>query len=112
MKIAISELRTLIREILLFEWAGAPPTKPMFDYVNNPLSPSTSDREQLGYLADVPTDVQGDDDELPSHLREPQVDVEDCFGPVPPKHGDHPYEEIPDPLTRDTSPLPTSPIRR
>ena len=105
----------LVREALAVEWAGAPPTKPMFDYINNPMSPSTNDREALGYLADDPADVDpNDDDELPDHLRQPQEDPEDCFGPVPPvnANSDYPYAEVPDPLTRDTSPLPTPPIKR
>jgi hypothetical protein len=79
----------------------------MFDYIGNPLSPSTDDREALGYLADGGPD---DEDELSLHLNEPVEDPENCYGPVPPTNGD-PYV-MQDPLTRDTSPLPTSPIRR
>lgn len=76
----------------------------------NPMSPETADREQLGYLADRDTDSAGDDDELPTHLRDPQEDPEQCWGPVPPVQGD-PYVQQ-DPFTRDTSPLPTPPIKR
>lgn len=111
MRITLRQLRQAIREALVREWAGAPPTKPMFDYVNNPLAPDTSDREQLGYLADHPSDVDpNDEDELPDHLRNPQVNPEDCWGPVPPKQGD-PYVQQ-DPFARDTSPLPSPPIKR
>lgn len=81
----------------------------MFDYIGNPLSPSTNDREQLGYLADNPSDVDPEDD-MPSHLKDNTVNPEDCYGPVPPDNGD-PYVQQ-DPFARDTSPLPTSPIRR
>ena len=81
----------------------------MFDYIGNPLSPSTNDREALGYLADDP-DNKNPEDEMPSHLRDPVEEPEDCWGPVPPVNGD-PYVQQ-DPFTRDTSPLPTSPIRR
>lgn len=108
MRIRLGQLRRLIREALALEWAGAPPTRPMFDYIGNPLSPSTNDREQLGYLADP--DVDDDEDMMSGHLNEPQEDPEDCWGPVPPVNGD-PYVQQ-DPFARDTSPLPTSPIRR
>lgn len=82
----------------------------MFDYVNNPLSPDINDREQLGYLADNLDDELSDDNDISSHLRDTVEDPKDCFGPVPPVQGD-PYVQQ-DPLARDTSPLPTSPIRR
>ena len=111
MRITLRRLRQVIREALVREWAGAPPTKAMFDYVNNPLSPDTSDREALGYLADHPADVDpNDDDELPSHLRDPMEDPEDCWGPVPPVTPD-PYVQQ-DPFVRDSSPLPSPPIKR
>lgn len=111
MRITVSQLRRVIREALHLEAGGASPTKPMFDYINNPLSPSTNDREALGYLADDPADIdQNDDDELPEHLRNPVEEPEDCFGPVPPVQGD-PYVQQ-DPFARDTSPLPTPGIRK
>lgn len=109
LRLTIGQLKRLVREAVALEWAGAPPTKPMFDYVNNPLSPDTSDREQLGYLADNPSDVDPDD-ELPDHLKNPVEEPEDCYGPVPPVQGD-PYVQQ-DPFARDTSPLPTPPIRK
>lgn len=108
MRLTVRQLRRLVHEALAFEWAAAAPTRPMFDYIGNPLSPSTNDREQLGYLAD-PADGD-DEDMLSGHLNEPHEDSEDCWGPVPPVNGD-PYVTQ-DPLTRNTSPLPTSPIRR
>lgn len=111
MRLSIRQLRRLISEAIVSEWAGAPPTKPMFDYVNNPLSPSSSDREALGPLADHPADVDPEDDlELPTHLRDPQEDPEDCWGPVPPTQGD-PYVQQ-DPFVRDSSPLPSPSIKR
>lgn len=109
MRLTIRELRRWVREAVVAEWAGAPPTKAMFDYVNNSLSPALSDREALGPLADHPVDVDPDE-ELPDHLRQPQVTPEECWGPVPPEQGD-PYVQQ-DPFTRDTSPLPTPPIKR
>ncbi len=108
MKITLGELRHLILRVLA-EGGGGSATKPMFGG-RNPLSPETADREALGYLADDPTDIQGDDDDLPSHLRQPTEEPEDCFGPVPPVQGD-PYVQQ-DPFARDTSPLPTPGIKR
>jgi len=106
-KIKLGALRRLIREALLSEWAGSPPTKPMFDYVNNPLSPNLADREQLGSLAN--TDEAPEDD-LPDHLREPELTPEECYGPVPPDAPD-PYVQA-DPFVKSHSPIPTPGIRR
>jgi len=51
-------------------------------HISNVLSADITDREQLGSLAD------GESDEIASHLMEPEVDMEDCYGPVPPKADD------------------------
>jgi hypothetical protein len=55
-------------------------------------------------------DTVDDPDGLPDHLREPQVDPKDCEGPVPP-NAEPPYVTS-DPFVRDSSPLPSSNIRR
>lgn len=81
----------------------------MFNYIQNAMSPDHSDREQLGWLADRPADVDPND-QLPTHLREPEEDAEDCYGPVPPVVGDPWIGQ--DPFVRDSSPLPTPPIVR
>jgi hypothetical protein len=47
-------------------------------HVSNVLSNDLTDREQLRSLADDGSD------EIASHLMEPEVDMEDCYGPVPP----------------------------
>lgn len=108
-KITLRELRQLVRTIIVE--GGAPPTRAMFNYVTDPMSPDTNDREQLGMLADHPSDVDpDDDDELPDHLKEPLEDAEDCYGPVPPT-AKEPYTQQ-DPLTRDTSVLPSPSIKR
>ena len=106
MKIKLRELRRIIRRAVN-EMTKAPNT--MFNAMNDPLSPSTSDREQLGFLADHPTDVDPNDD-LPDHLKNPVEDPEQCWGPVPPT-GEEPYTQQ-DPFTRDTSPNPTPGVRR
>lgn len=101
MKITIRELRRIIREGL-----GGKTTKTMFSYLGNPLSPDINDREQLGSLAIDDIDTIEDDDGLPLHLREPVINAEESWGPVPPTD-DNPYFASSDPLTRDTSPLPS-----
>ena len=58
----------------------------------------------------MPPRDPNDDDELPSHLRDPMEDPEDCWGPVPPVTPD-PYVQQ-DPFVRDSSPLPSPPIKR
>lgn len=70
------------------------------------MSPATADREQLGRL----TTGDGDEEELAPHLRDQVLEPDECWGPVPPVNGD-PYVGQ-DPYARDTSPLPTSPIKR
>lgn len=47
-------------------------------HISNVLSKDLTDREQLGSLAD------NESEEIASHLMEPEVDIEDCYGPVPP----------------------------
>jgi hypothetical protein len=103
MKITISKLRSIIRDILIE--AGGGTTLPRMPMIRNAMQPDFSDREQLGKVS-----RPKDPDELSSHLIEPVEDMEDCYGPVPPA-GKNPYA-LPDPYTKDTSPLPTSPIKR
>jgi hypothetical protein len=107
-KLTIRDLRKIVKSVLR-EAGGAASTKPMFGAINDPLSPATSDRESLGYLADNPRGVDPND-QLPAHLREPLETPEDCFGPVPPV-GEDPYV-MQDPLVRDASPLPGPRINR
>jgi len=103
MKIRISELRRIIREVILE--AGGGTTLPRMPMIRNAMQPELSDREQLGKIAQPK-----DPDELSPHLREPVEDMEDCYGPVPPQDK-NPYA-LPDPYNKDTSPLPTPPIKR
>lgn len=106
MRIRLGHLRKIISEALS-ERATVPDVKrPMFNMVNNVQSPDTSDREGLGALADEPIDLIGDEDELPQHLRDPDADFEDEYGPVPPVVGD-PYVSQ-DPFVRDSGPYPTT----
>jgi hypothetical protein len=106
MNITVGRLRKMIREALIREGGGAPATKPR-PYVRNALSPATADREQLGRQSSKDIDTE---DELSPHLRDQTEDPEDCYGPVPPTQGD-PYVNQ-DMFVRDSSPLPTQPIRK
>jgi hypothetical protein len=103
MKIVLGKLRQIIRNILVETGGGT--TLPKMPMIRNAMAPDFSSREQLGNIA-----KPKDPDELSSHLLEPVEDIEDCYGPVPPQ-GKNPYM-MPDPYTKDTSPLPTSPIKR
>jgi hypothetical protein len=104
MKITLGQLKSIIREVLRESgggWASAP--QPV---ARNAMSPDINNRQAIGRL-EFGTPI---DDDLPEHLRDPQEDPEDCFGPVPPTNGE-PYVGQ-DPFVRDYSPLPTPPIRR
>ena len=90
----------------LQEIGGAKATKPKM-MRDAPYATKTANREQIGSLGkkDKPNE-----EELSPHLMEPEVDPEDCWGPVPPKNP-NPYATS-DPFTQDYGVLPTSPIRR
>ena len=104
MKITIGQLRSIIRKTIIESGGGwASPPQPV---INNPMSPDISYREALGKLQTGTPD----EDDLPEHLRFPEEDEEDCWGPVPPT-GKEPYVGQ-DPFTRDYSPLPTPQIKR
>lgn len=105
MRITIKELRRIIRGVVLE--AGGGTTMPPRPVVNNPMSPSMADREQIGRISVKDVDAP---DELAPHLQDPLYDEEDCWGPVPPK-GQNPYA-MPDPYTQDFNVIPTPQIRR
>jgi hypothetical protein len=99
MWIRLGDLRRVIREAA---GASAFPGQP----IRNALSPDINDREQIGSLTNKAMDTVDDPDGLPEHLREPTVDREDCFGPVPPT-AEVPYVQV-DPYEVDTAPQPFS----
>jgi hypothetical protein len=103
MKITIRQLRSIIRDCIL-EAGGASPIPPQ-PYTRNAMSPDISHREQLGKLQ------TGEPiEELPEHLREPELTPEECWGPVPPIAKDPGVYQ--DPFARHFSPLPTPGIKR
>lgn len=105
MKIKLGSLRSLIRNELLEACGGT--TIPPRPVVRNPISPSMSDREQIGRNSIKDKD---DPNDIAPHLREPQYEPEECYGPVPPTAED-PYA-LPDFYAKDYGVLPTSPIKR
>lgn len=102
MKIRLGRLREVICEVSA-NFPGGP--------TRNVLSPATNTREQIGSLAgNVPLDTVDDYEGMPDHLFDPEVDPEDCLGPVPPD-AEEPYVGQ-DPFVRDAFILPTSSTRR
>lgn len=96
MKIRLGTLRRIIREVS-GRWPGAPLEHEQSD-INT--------REQLASLKDTPVDTQDDADELPEHLREPELTPEECYGPVPPDQ-ENPYVTQ-DPFATDIGAQPFS----
>ena len=89
-------LRKYIREIIAEKLEGI--------HISNVLSQDFSPREQIHSLA------QSDDEEIASHLVEPEVDMKDCYGPVPPTE-DEPGV-FPDLYTKDYHVIPHKPVYR
>ena len=105
MKLTVGEIRQIVRSILRESGGGTTiPSRPM---INNPMSPSMADREQIGRISVKDID---DPEEISPHLQEPVYDEEDCWGPVPPD-APNPYV-LPDMFNKDYSVLPTPPIKR
>jgi len=91
-KIRLGRLKRIIKETVNGVYPGGP--------TRNILSPATSSREQIGSLADGdPIDCVDNPEGMPNHLFEPEVDPDDCFGPVPPD-AEKPYL-MQDPTVKD-----------
>jgi len=65
-------IRTLIKEAYYSNVDGP--------HVNNVMSSDLSVRDEIPYLGKK----RNKEEEISSHLLEPEVDMEDCYGPVPP----------------------------
>jgi len=105
MRITLGELRAIVRQVVLETGGGT--TIPSRPVTRDPYSPSMSDREQIGRIS--VKDVE-DPDEIAPHLREPEFEPEECWGPVPPVAPD-PGVTM-DPWTTDWHVIPTKQIRR
>lgn len=90
-----NDLRLYIRTVLLEVLEGP--------HISNVLSKDLTVREPIGSLADE------EEYDMASHLMEPEVDVEDCYGPVPPIAQDPGV--FADPFTKFYHVLPTTPAR-
>lgn len=91
----LRSLRSYIKEVLIKE----------FDLVNlgkleNPLRNGRNDKEMIGKLRHGKPDEEL---EIADHLREPEVDPEDCRGPIPPVPEPGVYA---DPFAQDVFPEP------
>jgi len=93
----LTVLRKYIRNVVLERLEGA--------HIWDRAKGSFTDREQLGSIT-----AKASDEKIADHLSEPEVDVEDCFGPVPPVASDPNVSS--DPFTRDYHVIPTRPIYR
>jgi len=105
MKITLSELKKIIRSVIIESGGGT--TLPKLPMIRNAMGPEFSDREQLGRISTKDTD---EEDLTSPHLREPDYPEEETWGPVPPT-GEDPYA-LPDPYTKDYGVLPTPSIKR
>lgn len=103
----LGHVRQLIRNTLT-EAGGAKATKPQ-PYDGDKPGPGHAYSEELGSLASYDIDTDNGSD-VSSHLRDPQYEEEDCYGPVPP-NAEQPYA-IDDPFVRDSGPVPTPGIRK
>ena len=50
-------------------------------HLTNLMSPHLSQRDEIPYLGKK---RKKEEDEISAHLMEPELDMEDCYGPVPP----------------------------
>ena len=105
MRIRLGELRKIIRATL--QEAGGGTTIPPRPVINNPMSPSMADREQIGRIS---IENMDDPDQVAPHLQDPTYDEDECWGPVPPK-AQNPYA-MPDPYAKDYHVIPTPSIKR
>ena len=106
MRIRLGTLRRVIREALM-EAGGGVSHQPVPLSRNYGMNNITNDREQLKQQSSKDLDKP---DELSPHLQDAYNEDDFDLGPVPPV-GENPYAQ-PDFYTKDTSPLPTSTIKR
>lgn len=76
-------------------------------HLTNLISPHLAQRDEIPYLGKK---RNKEDEEIASHLEEPEVDMKDCYGPVPPV-AEEPGA-FPDPYTQDYHVIPRPPNRR
>lgn len=71
------------------------------------ISPHLAQRDEIPYLGKR---RKKDDEEIAAHLMEPEVDMEDCYGPVPPDTEEPGVYS--DPYTSDYHVIPKADYRR
>lgn len=74
-------------------------------HLGNLMSPHLIQRDEIPHLGKK---RKKEEDEIAAHLMDPEVDMEDCYGPVPPI-AEEPGVFI-DPFTQDFHVLPRKPV--
>jgi len=74
-------------------------------HLSNVMSSHLAQRDEIPYLGKK---RKKEDEEIAAHLMEPEVDIEDCYGPVPPR-AEEPGVFI-DPFAQDFHVLPRKPV--
>jgi len=97
MKSTLITLRYLIRSLINEAYASNVDGP----HISNVLSQHLADRDPIPHLG---VRSKKDDDEIAAHLMEPEVNMEDCYGPVPPLQ-DEPGV-FSDPFTKDYHVIP------
>lgn len=75
-------------------------------HLGNLMSSHLAQRDEIPYLGKK---RKKEEDEIAPHLMEPELDMEDCWGPVPPNRENEPGVFI-DPFTQDYHVLPRKPV--
>lgn len=73
----IDELRQYIRMLIREAYASNVDGP----HITNVISTHLAQRDEIPYLGKK---RNKEDEEISAHLMEPEVDMEDCYGPVPP----------------------------
>jgi hypothetical protein len=72
-----TRLRMYVRNLILEAYASNVDGP----HLGNLMSPHLTQRDEIPYLGKK---RNKEDEEIADHLMEPNVDMEDCYGPVPP----------------------------
>jgi len=97
---SVDELRLYVRMLIQEAYASNVDGP----HLGNLMSPHLAQRDEIPYLGKK---RKKEDEEIASHLMEPEVDMDDCYGPVPPR-AEEPGVFI-DPFAQDFHVIPRRP---
>lgn len=97
---SVDELRLYVRMLIQEAYASNVDGP----HLGNLMSPHLAQRDEIPYLGKK---RKKEDEEIAAHLMEPEVDMDDCYGPVPPR-AEEPGVFI-DPFTQDFHVIPRRP---